>query len=238
MKVLAVIPARYESTRFPGKPLIDIKGKPMIQRVWEGVKACEEISEVIIATDDKKIFDRAIEFGAKVEMTQKNHQSGTDRVNEVAQRNSGYDLIINVQGDEPLVEANHLQKIIQLFKNNSVEIGTLCCPISKEVAQDHNNVKVVKSANNKALYFSRSIVPFERASGAHYFKHIGLYAFRTEILSKISNYPTGYLESIESLEQLRWMEKDHNIYLAEVEKATPSIDTPADLEKLLGQYDD
>lgn len=235
MKVLAVIPSRYESSRFPGKPLIDLKGKSMIQRVYEACVNCGEFNDVIVATDDKRIFDHVKEFDGNIMMTSKDHRSGTDRCAEVLQKyNDKVDVIVNIQGDEPLIKHQQLTKIVQCFKDPAVKIATLAKKeMRKEYAENRNRVKVVCDANDFALYFSRSPIPHQEGDDAEYIKHIGLYAFRSETLKEISQLKPSKLEKTESLEQLRWMESGYKIKVAYTDIETPNIDTPEDVEKVV-----
>lgn len=238
MTTAAIIPARFASTRFPGKPLAIIGGKPMIQRVYEQAMACPELSEVWVATDDDRIKNAVEAFGGKVVMTSPNCLSGTDRCAEVLQKaRIKSDIIINIQGDEPFIQPSQISQLIRLMVDTKAEIGTLCKSISDNVViQNPNVVKVVKATNGKALYFSRHAVPFVRgferkiwSEHAEYWKHLGMYAYRSEVLPKISKLPVGKLETAESLEQLRWLEAGYSIYVAESQNESIGIDTPEDL---------
>lgn len=236
MKVLAVIPSRYDSSRFPGKPLIDLKGKSMIQRVYEACLNCKEFYDVIVATDDERIFKHVEGFGGKAMMTSKNHKSGTDRCAEVLNKYSAgkIDVVLNVQGDEPLVKNEQFNRILSCFKSPDVKIATLGKKgLKKQAANNRNRVKVVCDSNNFALYFSRSPIPHQENTDAEYIKHIGLYAFRSEILKEITQLKPSILEKIESLEQLRWMEAGYKIKVAYTDIETPNIDTTDDVEKVL-----
>lgn len=240
MKVLGVIPARFDSSRFPGKPLIDLKGKTMIQRVYEGVLKSSKIDEVIVATDDQRIFDKVIQFGGKVEMTATTHPSGTDRCGEVAKRHPEFDLIINIQGDEPLVNFLQIEALISAFESQETNIATL---FSKSIdATDllnPNRIKIVADINEFALYFSRSSIPnFANFKGNPmnvypFLKHIGLYAYRRETLIELIELEPTILEQIESLEQLRWLFYGYKIKLVETTIETPNIDVPEDVQKVL-----
>jgi 3-deoxy-manno-octulosonate cytidylyltransferase (CMP-KDO synthetase) len=235
VNIIAIIPARYKSTRFEGKPLVDIGGKSMLQRVWEQCKKAKHLSHVIIATDDERIFNHAKNFGAEVMMTSEHHQSGTERCAEVISKlNAKPDAIINVQGDEPFIDENYIDKIAELLQKKYA-IATLAHPIlDKEETTNPNKVKVVLSKQGKALYFSRSAIPFERNSGiTQHFGHVGIYGYQTLVLENIVQLPESVLEKMESLEQLRWLENDLDIYVSIVEKPTQGIDTPQDLEKVL-----
>jgi 3-deoxy-manno-octulosonate cytidylyltransferase (CMP-KDO synthetase) len=232
MTILGVIPARYASTRFPGKPLVDIQGKPMIQRVYENVINCNIFTEVVVATDDIRIEKVVKGFGAKVVLTSTEHQSGTDRCGEVIKNlHNKFDIVVNIQGDEPMVNPLQLKELIDIFKNPQAQIATLKSLIKNdEDITNPNVVKVVTSLGGKALYFSRSTIPFNRNnSTVSYFKHIGLYAYTMDALKKIIQLPIGNLEKIESLEQLRWLENGYNVYVAESNFNNIGIDTPEDL---------
>jgi len=240
MKVVGIIPSRYASSRFPGKPLIDLKGKSMIQRVYEGACKSTLLSEVIVATDDQRIFDHVLAFGGKVVMTSELHQSGTDRCGEVA-RTLEADVIINIQGDEPLIDARQIDQVIEAFSEPFVQIATLGTEkISLEDIQNPNRIKIVLNHRNDALYFSRSAIPnfanFSKEPSLFYpfLKHIGLYAYRKECLLELINLAPTKLEQIESLEQLRWMYYGYAIRVVHTEIETPNIDVPEDLEKVMG----
>lgn len=238
--VLGVIPARFESSRFPGKPLIDLKGKSMIQRVYEGTKKSKLISEVIVATDDARIEAAVKAFGGKVEMTSESHTSGTDRCGEVLSRNVDYDIVLNIQGDEPLVSAEQIDQLLSAFDDESVQIATLgIAAVSEEDKQNPNRIKLVKNAKNDALYFSRSAIPNEK-NGSNlakkeypFMRHIGLYAYRSSVLQELIHLEKTQLEQIESLEQLRWLFHGYSIRIVETTIETPNIDVPEDLEKVL-----
>lgn len=235
MRIIGIIPARYASTRFPGKPLIDLKGKSMIQRVYEGAKASSQLSDVIVATDDRRIYDHVLGFGGKVFMTSEEHTTGTDRCGEVAQEVHA-DVVINIQGDEPLVDHRQLDQLCETFKDEKVQIATLGIPMTHDVSDlnDPNRIKIVKAANGDAIYFSRSAIPFERSErGYPFMRHIGLYAFRTETLLQLIQLKPCLLEETESLEQLRWIYYGYKIRVVETNIETPNIDTPEDIEKVL-----
>lgn len=239
MTILAVIPARYASTRFPGKPLVDVQGKPMIQRVYENVIKSDLFTEVVVATDDERIVKVAESFGAKVVLTSKEHESGTDRCGEVIQQlQNEFDIVVNIQGDEPMVNPLQLKELVDVFKNPQAQIATLKSIITNEEdIANPNVVKVVTSKDGKALYFSRSTIPYNRNSTVvSYFKHIGLYAYTSDTLKKITQLSLGELEKIESLEQLRWLENGYNIYVAESNFKNIGIDTPEDLIELNKHY--
>lgn len=240
MKVLGVIPARFESTRFPGKPLVDIQGKSMIARVYERCCQAAKLHRVIVATDDQRIYDHVKSFGGEVMMTSKNHRSGTDRCAEVSAEHPEVEIVVNIQGDEPFIDPKQIDQLIQLFDESStVDIATLAKKIDSEKALlDPNLVKVVFNAKAQALYFSRSTIPYVRNLASSqwlrhhdFYKHIGIYAFKNEVLQKCAKLPQGRLEIMESLEQLRWLEAGYNIRVGLTELETLGIDTPEDLEK-------
>ena len=239
MKVVGVIPARYSSSRFPGKPLIDLKGKTMIQRVYEGVSKSSILSEVIVATDDQRIYDAVKGFGGKVQLTSTEHTTGTDRCGEVAQTIEA-DVIINIQGDEPLVDFRQIDQLASVFNDTRIQIASL--GIKSNDADDlanPNRIKIVLDHNKDALYFSRSPIPnTKNASNLaldnfNYFRHIGVYAYRKETLSQLVQLEPTLLEKLESLEQLRWMYHGYAIRIVETDIETPNIDVPSDLEKVL-----
>lgn len=240
MKVIGIIPARYASTRFPGKPLIDIKGKSMIQRVYEGCKQMDDLTELWVATDDQRIYDHVQSFDGNVIMTDNDIPTGTDRCIQALNKIKGdFDAVINIQGDEPLVAQEQIKAILQLLKNGA-PIATLKKLIEdQEMISDPNVVKVISSPSQKAIYFSRSPIPFNRDNQTvNYYKHVGLYGFQVNTLNKISGLEKGKLESIESLEQLRWLENELDIYITEIKNESFSIDTPSDLAKFLNKYND
>ncbi len=244
MSTLGIIPARFASSRFPGKPLIDIRGKTMIQRVWEQTNKASLIDDVIVATDDKRIFDAVIAFGGKVEMTSEDCKTGTDRCSEIIKTHSKHNIIVNIQGDEPFIAPSQIDIVIKLLKENQeLEIATLSKKITQsEQLFDSNVVKLVKDKNQKALYFSRNPIPFMRNQPKDqwielhsYFKHIGLYAYRINTLKEISKLQQTPLELSESLEQLRWLEHGYAIGVGLTDIDTTGIDTPEDLENILKQ---
>lgn len=235
MKVLGIIPARFGSSRFPGKPLIDIKGKTMIQRVYEGAIKCKELSKVIVATDDDRIFQHVRSFGGEVMMTLSTHVSGTERCGEIAAHFPEMDVILNIQGDEPLVNPEQLSQLIQAFKNEEVSIATL---VTKNLAPSElnnpNRIKVVVNYKNDALLFSRSAIPsLVYSSNIPPLRHIGLYAYRTQTLMELTKLPVTELEISESLEQLRWLYYGYAIRTIHTDIETPNIDVPEDLELVL-----
>lgn len=240
MQTLGIIPARYASTRFPGKPLVDIAGKSMIQRVYEQSKKCLLLTEVVVATDDDRIYDHVLSFGGKAIMTSSNHQSGTDRCAEVAQKHPGFDVIINIQGDEPYIDPEQISKVISCFDDSDTQIATLVKRIlTNEELQNANSPKVIINKNSEAIYFSRSPLPHIRGQEPQnwlrhftYFKHIGIYGYRSDILQQVTKLPVSALEKAESLEQLRWIENGYRIKVSETGLETYAIDTPEDLERL------
>jgi len=236
LKVLGVIPARYSSSRFPGKPLIDLKGKSMIQRVYEGALKSQKIDKLIVATDDERIFSEVKRFGGEVLMTSENHPNGTQRCHEVLATYSDYDVVINIQGDEPLVRFEQLDLLLSAFDDSQVEIATLGIrTLKSEELENPNRIKIVTDYQNNALYFSRSRIPYERnqIKDFTFLRHIGLYAFRSDVLREISNFSVTEIEEIESLEQLRWLYFGKKIRVIETDVETPNIDTPEDLEQVL-----
>jgi 3-deoxy-manno-octulosonate cytidylyltransferase (CMP-KDO synthetase) len=237
MNIIGIIPARYASTRFPGKPLIDIGGKSMIQRVYEQCKKSESLSDVIVATDDERIEKHVRSFGGKVVMTATSHQSGTDRCAEVVHKYDGLcDAVINIQGDEPFIDPTQIDALAFVFNELHTQIATLIKPLKDEAdIKNPNIVKVTKNKDHRAIYFSRSPIPYRRNPEATitYYKHIGIYGYRKEVLAEITQLPLGGLEQAENLEQLRWIENGYNITLAETSIENIAIDTPDDLKKVL-----
>jgi 3-deoxy-manno-octulosonate cytidylyltransferase (CMP-KDO synthetase) len=239
--ILGIIPARYASTRFPAKPLADLGGKSMIQRVYEQVKKSKLVTSVVVATDHAEIFNHVQQFGGSVYMTKESHASGTDRCFETMtlQKNE-YKYVINIQGDEPFIQPDQIDLLAKLL-DGKTEIATLIKKIEiEEQLFNPNIVKAVVSKDNSALYFSRSPIPHIRNTKENewlskhiFFKHIGMYAYRTDILKKLTALPISTLEKAESLEQLRWLENGFKISVAETETETIGIDTPEDLQKAL-----
>lgn len=232
---IGIIPARYASTRFPGKPLAMIYDKPMIQHVFERAKE-SSLDQVIVATDDLRIEEAVKQFGGNVMLSSPNHPSGTDRCGEIASKLQlkENDVVINIQGDEPFIQKQEINTLLQLFDNECVEIATLVKPIDRpEEIEDPNKVKVVVSKQNRALYFSRYPIPYIRGDEKNvFYKHIGIYAYRYKTLQKIIQLPTSKLENCEKLEQLRWLENDFSIYTALCYHESVAIDTPEDLLKI------
>jgi 3-deoxy-manno-octulosonate cytidylyltransferase (CMP-KDO synthetase) len=236
MKVLGVIPSRYDSRRFPGKPLIDLDGKSMIRRVYEGVNQSSKIDKLVVATDDQRIADEVKSFGGYVMMTSSDHVSGTERCIEVVKNNEDFDILINIQGDEPLVDVAQIEQLIDAFDEEQVQIATLASKnISSNELSNPNRIKVVTDAQSNALYFSRSVVPHDVKEDGHfsYLKHIGLYAFTKTALNRISSMEPCDIEKAESLEQLRWMFHGEKIKVVNTTVETPNIDVPEDVEKVL-----
>lgn len=241
MKFLGIIPARYASTRFPAKPLAMLGGKTVIQRVYEQVAGV--LDDAYVATDDERIEAAVKSFGGKVVMTSVEHKSGTDRCYEACTKIGGdFDVVVNIQGDEPFIQPSQLQAVKSCFDDSSTQIATLVKPFSGNddfaVLENVNSPKVVVNKNMNALYFSRSIIPYQRNVDKNdwlknhtYYKHIGLYAYRTEVLKEITSLPQSSLELAESLEQLRWLENGYTIKVGTSEVETIGIDTPQDLEK-------
>lgn len=243
MNFLGIIPARYASTRFPGKPLADIKGKPMIQRVYE--QTLSAIKDVWVATDDIRIKEVVESFGGNVIMTSPDHQSGTDRIAEaatkiIAKSSVQYDVIINIQGDEPFIQAEQIDAVKKCFEKDSTQIATLVKRISEESEIfDPNKVKAVISKDKKALYFSRSPIPYLRGiekevwlKNGTFYKHIGMYAYQLNVLMEVTKLEQSSLELSESLEQLRWLENGYWIQTEITEHESIGIDTPEDLERI------
>jgi 3-deoxy-manno-octulosonate cytidylyltransferase (CMP-KDO synthetase) len=244
MKILGVIPARYASTRFPGKPLVVIDGKTMIRRVYEQSLKCEELADTIVATDDMAIFNHVRLFNGNVLMTDPNHRSGTSRCNEVVEQlgKSGqyFDYVINIQGDEPFIDPAQISQVAKCFEDPEIQLATLIKRISDQAdLANPNVVKVVVDKNGSALFFSRSPIPFKRGmnqdawlSATTYYKHIGIYGYQSSVLKKIVDMKETPLEAAESLEQLRWIENGFRIQTYVTEFESIAIDAPADLLKI------
>ena len=238
MKFIGIIPARYASTRFPGKPLAILGGKTVIQRVYEQVVSV--LGEAFVATDDERIRQAVEAFGGKAVMTRTDHKSGTDRIQEAAENiGTTADVIINVQGDEPFIQQSQLATVKALFDDPQVQIGTLGKPFeSMDAVENPNSPKIVCDMNGYAMYFSRSVIPYVRGKEPSawlehfpYLKHLGLYAYRREVLAEITKLPQSPLELAESLEQLRWLQNGYRIRVAETDIETVGIDTPEDLAR-------
>lgn len=249
MKILGIIPARYASTRFPGKPLTVINGKSMIQRVYEQSLKAELLTDVVVATDDQRIYEAVIAFGGKVMMTSSEHNSGTDRCCEIVDKiGNQYEAVINIQGDEPFINPEQINQITALISTEESQIASLCKPIKDEDELfDENVVKVVFDKNCKAMYFSRQTIPFLRKTDKNakswmqqrtFYKHIGIYAYKVDVLKQIARLPQSGLELSECLEQLRWLENSYEIKMGITEFESYSIDTPQDVEKCLKFFKD
>ncbi len=241
MKCLAIIPARYASTRFPAKPLAMLGGKPIIERVYTQVRRAVE--DVVVATDDERIYDAVCNFGGRAVMTSTEHQSGTDRCYEAMTKVGGdYDVIINVQGDEPFIQPEQIESLVACFDDPATDIATLVKPFSEsdgiEALENPNSPKVVITRDMKAIYFSRSVIPYMRGVERQewltkhtYYKHIGMYAFRSKTLGEITRLEQSSLELSEKLEQLRWLENGYRIGVGITDIETIGIDTPDDLRR-------
>lgn len=238
MKFIGIIPARYASTRFPGKPLALLGGKPVIQHVYEKVAAVLETAYV--ATDDERIYDAVKSFGGQVVMTRTDHKSGTDRIEEAIEKIGGeWDVVVNVQGDEPFVAKSQLDTICHCFDDPTTQIATLGKPFeSMEAVQNPNSPKIVVDNMGFAMYFSRSVIPYVRGKEksswlTHYplLKHLGIYAYRKDVLRQVTQLPQSSLEIAESLEQLRWLQNGFKIKVGTTDVETVGIDTPQDLER-------
>ena len=248
MKFVGIIPARYASQRFPGKPLAILGGKPVIQRVYEQVKTV--LDDVYVATDDDRILKTVESFGGKAVMTSPNHKSGTDRIEEAVEKIGGdFDVVINIQGDEPFIQKSQIEELCRCFDDENTQIATLGMPFTEQqglaALENPNSPKIVVDNNNYAMYFSRSVIPYlrnvpreNRLTAHQYLKHIGLYAYRREVLAEVTKMPQSSLEIAESLEQLRWLQNGYKIKVGLTTVETVGIDTPADLlqaEKFLQQ---
>jgi 3-deoxy-manno-octulosonate cytidylyltransferase (CMP-KDO synthetase) len=247
LSFIGIIPARYASSRFPGKPLADIGGKPMIQHVYE--QAGKALDVVVVATDDQRIFDAVEAFGGKAVMTSDQHRSGTDRCFEaLVNMQQPFDVVINIQGDEPFVKPEHIHALKACFEVGETQIATLVKPFSQnddfELLFNANTPKVVLNNQQEALYFSRSVIPYYR-NAPHtewlqnhtYYKHIGMYAYRSDVLKQLTALPPSSLELAESLEQLRWLENGFRIKVSIVDFETIAVDTPDDLQHARDYYD-
>lgn len=242
MKILAIIPARYNSSRFPGKPLADIGGKTMVERVYLQVKKAAGITNIVVATDDDRIAHAVKTFGGNCVMTSPNHPSGTDRCAEVLnQLSDDFEAVINVQGDEPFIHPEQIEQLAGLLRKHNTEIATLARRIhANEDIFDSSKVKVVFDSNKKALYFSRNAIPFDRQhvqenwiDHTEYYLHVGIYGYTVDVLRDITGLRVSSLEKAESLEQLRWLENGYSIHLDITPHESFGIDTPADLERVL-----
>ena len=238
MKFIAIIPARYASTRFPGKPLAMLGGKTVIQRVYE--QATAVLGEAYVATDDERIYKAVEAFGGKVVMTRTDHKSGTDRIQEAATKiNTDADVIINVQGDEPFIQASQIETLMHLFDDPTTQIGTLGKHFeTMEAVENPNSPKIVTDNRGFALYFSRSVIPYIRGKERNewfgeypFLKHLGIYAYHREVLAEVTKLPQSSLEKAESLEQLRWLQNGYRIRVGLTNIETVGIDTPEDLQR-------
>ena len=238
MKFMAIIPARYASTRFPGKPLAVLGGKTVIQRVYEQVS--NVLSEVYVATDDQRIYDCVEGFGGKAVMTREDHKSGTDRIEEAVEKiGTDADVIINVQGDEPFIQPSQVETLMHLFDASETQIGTLGKLFERmEAVENPNSPKIVTDNRGFALYFSRSVIPYIRGKERNdwfgqypFLKHLGIYAYRREVLAEVTRLPQSSLEKAESLEQLRWLQNGYRIRVGLTDVETIGIDTPEDLQR-------
>lgn len=244
MSIAGIIPARYSSSRFPGKPLAMIDGKSMIQRVYEQACKCHRLNSVIVATDSQVIYSHVTDFGGKVVMTSEKHHSGTERCHEALvkeeKKGNEFDVIVNIQGDEPFIDPMQIEQVADLFQNKKVQIGTLLKTITdKTQRNDPNTVKAIKNKNNEALYFSRATIPFQREKDLEssktetiFYKHIGIYGYRSSILKQLVKLPIGMLEQAEALEQLRWLEHGFKINIDLTESDTQGIDTYDDILRI------
>ncbi|HIX83526.1 MAG TPA: 3-deoxy-manno-octulosonate cytidylyltransferase [Candidatus Megamonas gallistercoris] len=234
MKIVCVIPARYASTRLPGKPLADIAGKPMVVRTYERALLAKKPSEVIVAVDDERVLSAVQSAGGKAVMTAKNHPTGTDRLAEVAEKFPDADVIINIQGDEPLIDPQIIDALAQVFVDDeSLQMATVKTPMTEEEKNKPGNVKVVTDKNEFALYFSRSLIPYPRENtGVTVYKHIGIYGYRRDFLLQYAKMQPTPLEQTESLEQLRALENGYKIKVITTDKHFVGVDTPEDLAEV------
>ena len=240
--IVGIIPARYASTRFPGKPLIDIQGKTMIHRVYEQALKSKHLDKVIVATDDERIFNHVKDFGGEAVITAEHHPSGTDRCWDALQQLKGnFQYVINIQGDEPFIQPEQIDELAAILKDGTVELATQMILVDNhEILFDKGEVKIVLNTNKEALYFSRMVIPFikgvdEKDWHLHhdYYRHVGMYAYRKDILEKITKVPVSSLEKSESLEQLRWLENGFKIKCVTTKYESHCIDTPEDIDKVL-----
>ncbi len=240
--IAGIIPARYASTRFPGKPLVKIEGKTMIHRVWEQAKKSGSLNRVVVATDDDRIAQHVKDFGGEAIITASNHPSGTDRCAEVLQKlGPDYRYVINIQGDEPFIDPEQIDTLASVLQDGTTEIATLIIPVNnKDVLFDIGEVKVVLNPKMEAIYFSRSVIPFlkdvperEWHLRRMYYRHVGMYAYRADILWQITKLAVSSLEKAESLEQLRWVEAGYKVKCAITHHDSHCIDTPEDIDKVL-----
>jgi 3-deoxy-manno-octulosonate cytidylyltransferase (CMP-KDO synthetase) len=232
MKVIAVIPARLASTRLPRKMLREIHGRPLVVWVYQAVRSSPALNDVVVATDSEEILEACTKHTCNAHMTSSKHRSGTERVHEISQSVDA-DLYLNVQGDEPMIQAAHIAALVELMQDPTIPVGTLRTPASAEDIANPNAVKVVTDLNNRALYFSRSTIPYGRdGSQPHYFKHLGIYAYRKPVLERFVTLHESSLESSERLEQLRFLENGIPIYAAETPYDSIGVDTEEDLARV------
>ena len=235
-KAVGIIPARWGSTRFPGKPLHLIAGKPLLQHVWERARRARTLDSIIIATDDMRIAEAAFDWGAEVSLTNPKHESGTDRIGEVAARLRGFSIVLNIQGDEPLLDPRLLNQIVrQMRRDPKIKMMTAVHPFADPAeAQSPHQVKAVLDQNGRALYFSRSPIPYPRKVSAPvcYFRHQGIYGYRREFLLRFVRWRPTPLEKMEALEQLRALENGVNIHVVVTKNGSPGVDTPDDAEAI------
>jgi len=241
--VIAIIPARLQSTRLPGKVLLEIAGSSILQRVYAKAEAAQVFDEVLVATDSTEVMDHCARHGMNACMTEPTHTTGTDRIAEAAMTRA-HDIVINIQGDEPFIEEQNIVALVNLLKRSEVTIGTLCKSIeTSDTLFDYNAVKLVKNGKDEVLYFSRQAIPTQRdrpyrdwLSFGKYYKHLGLYGFRRDTLKEIVALPVSALERAEKLEQLRWLENGYKVHCAVVQSESIGIDTPEDLDKARAYY--
>ena len=240
--ILGVIPARYASTRFPGKPLIDIRGKSMIRRVYEQAKKSKRLEQVVVATDDSRIAIHVKQFGGECVLTKADHPSGTDRCFEALQKTTGnFKYVINIQGDEPFIDPSQIDLLADVLKDGSTELATLIIPVdSQELLFNEGEVKVTLNTKMEALYFSRMVIPYlkgvdqkEWHTHFSYYRHVGMYAYRADVLERLTQLKPSSLEIAESLEQLRWLENGYKIKTAISKHDSHCIDTPEDVTRVL-----
>ncbi|WP_126937884.1 3-deoxy-manno-octulosonate cytidylyltransferase [Veillonella sp. CHU740] len=234
MHIACIIPARYGSTRLPGKPLAMIGDKPMIQRVYEQVSKATEIEQVIVATDDQRVYDAVVAFGGQAMMTRPDHLTGTDRLAEVAATHTEIDVIINVQGDEPLIDANVIDALAREFKeDSSLQMGTVGCPLLEEEYNEPSAVKVIVNRLGNAMYFSRSLIPYPRNAFVQPpLKHVGMYGYQRQFLLNYAKMEPTPAELTESLEQLRALENGYTIRVITTDQRFVGVDTPEDLDRV------
>jgi 3-deoxy-manno-octulosonate cytidylyltransferase (CMP-KDO synthetase) len=246
MKVLGIIPARYGSSRFPGKPLIPIKGKSMIQRVYERSQKSTLLDELVVATDDERIYKAVLKFGGKAVMTSTDHQSGTDRCLEALEKSGGnFDVVINIQGDEPFIDPTQITDVAKCFNESTTDIATLVKKVHHaDELFNPSMVKVVINNKDQAMYFSRSVIPFlqevpqsEWIEQYEFLEHVGIYGYTSKVLREITQLPISSLEVHEKLEQLRWLENGYTIKVAYTDVESEPIDTVEDLERILKRMD-